>query len=50
MGHPLANPGWLVTLDWVVAAFLLACVIFAVREDRRAEKELKRWRDYMGGE
>jgi hypothetical protein len=44
MGSPFSNPGWLMTLDWVVGAFLLAAVVFGVREDRRAEKELKAWR------
>jgi hypothetical protein len=50
MGSPFANPGWLMTLDWVVGVFLLASVVFAIREDRRHAKELKAWRDSLGVE
>jgi hypothetical protein len=50
MGSPFANPGWLMTLDFVVGAFLLAAVVFALIEDRRHAKELKAWRDSLGVE
>lgn len=47
MGHPLANPGWLMTLDWMVVCFALGVFIVALVETWTNGREAMAWREYL---